>query len=311
MINESLLSILPKEIGGVVSRRLNPEKVYELRFRAERPVLVNYGGIFYYLGPDGLKSGVSDSYFCKKSLIGEIIVRASEYSLYAYNDRISNGYITIAGGIRIGIAGEAVLESGEIKTIKNFSSLNIRIPHEVMGCADGIYNLVCRPVIYNTLIISPPGAGKTTLLRDLTRLLGNGSPPLNVLLIDERNEIAAVNEGTYSLDVGINTDVISSSGKDFAFKQGVRALRPDIIITDELFGEKDLLAVEDACACGVKVFASVHAYGLDDIKKKSGFENILKKRLFQRLVCLSSHNGPGTVDGVYNENFERITALKC
>lgn len=306
MIKESLSNILPKEICNMIFKRLNIEKLYELRFRSERPVTVNYGGKYYFLSPEGIKDTAQDAYVCRKGFVNDIVVRASEHSLYAVNDRICGGFLTIAGGVRIGIAGEVVIENNSVKTVKNFNSVNIRIPHEIKGCAKKIYDNICTPTIKNSLIISPPGAGKTTMLRDLTRILGSKSPQINVLLADERNEIAACSDGICTLDIGVCTDVINSSNKDFAFLQGVRSMRPDVIITDEIFGERDNEAIESVCACGVKVLASVHADGITDIKKKRGFENILDKKLFDRFVCLSSQNGPGTLDGIYNENFEKI-----
>lgn len=306
MIYDSLYKILPQAITNVIYKRLNPDRVYEIRLRTNKPVMINYGGSFYYLSPSGVKDSISDSIICPEKAISDIIIKASEYSLYAVNDNICNGYITIKGGIRLGLAGEIVWEQDEIRTIKNFSSLNIRVPHEIFGCAQKVYEYACERELKNTLIISPPGAGKTTLLRDLSRIIGNAVPVTNILLVDERNELAAVHNGVAQLDIGNHTDVISNCSKQFAFSQGIRAMRPDIIVTDELFGDKDLAAIEYACASGVCVIASVHAADHADLINKPGFENIIKKRLFRRFVNLSSRHGPGTFDGIYDENFNCI-----
>lgn len=306
MIKVSLSNILPKEICSNIFKRLDIEKLYELRFRSERPVTVNYNGKYYFLSPEGVSDSPQNSYVSKRGFVNDIVVRASEHSLYAVNDRICGGFLTIEGGIRIGITGETVIENNMVKTVKNFNAVNIRIPHEIKGCAKKVYDNICMPGIKNTLVLSPPGAGKTTILRDLTRLLGSRQNITNVLLVDERNEIAACNEGAAALDVGVCTDIINSSNKDFAFNQGVRSMRPDVIITDEIFGERDCDAIESVCSSGVKIIASVHADSVFDIKKKKGFERILDKKLFERFVSLSSKNGPGTLDGIYNENFEKV-----
>ncbi len=306
MIYDSLYKILPQAITNVICKRLNPDRVYELRLRTNKPVMINYGGNFYYLSNGGVKDSVSNSIICAEGVISDIVVKASEYSLYAVNDNICNGYITIKGGVRLGLAGEIVWEQDQIRTIKNFSSLNIRVPHEIFGCAQKVYDYACAKELKNTLVISPPGAGKTTLLRDLSRIIGNSDPATNILLVDERNELAAVHNGVAQLDIGYHTDVISNCSKQFAFSQGIRAMRPDIIVTDELFGDKDVSAIEYACASGVCVIASVHAADHADLINKPGFENIIKKRLFRRFVNLSSRHGPGTFDGIYDENFNCI-----
>lgn len=306
MIYDNLYKILPNEITNVISKRLNPDRVYELRLRTNKPVIVNYGGNFYYLSSKGVKDSVSESIVCSESDISNIVIKASEYSLYAVNDNICNGYITIKGGVRVGLAGEIVWEQDSIRTIKNFSSLNIRIPHEIFGCAQKVYEYSCEKELKNTLIISPPGGGKTTLLRDLARLIGNANPITNILLVDERNELAAVYNGVAQLDIGAHTDVISNCSKKFAFSQGIRAMRPDIIVTDELFGDTDISAIEYACASGVCVIASVHATDHVDLINKPGFESVIRKRLFKRFVNLSSRHGPGTFDGIYDENFNCI-----
>ncbi|MCL2861354.1 MAG: Flp pilus assembly complex ATPase component TadA [Firmicutes bacterium] len=290
-----------------MNKCLNFEKLYEIRLRTNKPIMVNYGGKYFFLSPLGIKEYADDeTLVIGDGVINDIVVKASDYSLYAVSEQICAGFLTIRGGIRLGLSGEIVWDRGVVKTIKNFSSLNIRVPHEIKGCAKRLLNICVTPQIKNTLIISPPGAGKTTLLRDLARLSASSNPPNNILLIDERNELAAVANGIAQLDVGLSTDIISNCSKEYAFESAIRALRPDIIICDELFGEKDLISIEEATLSGVKVFASVHANDYHDIMMKKGFENIVKKRLFSRFVVLSNKHGPGTYDGVYDENFNKI-----
>ncbi|MDR2201795.1 MAG: Flp pilus assembly complex ATPase component TadA [Clostridiales bacterium] len=308
MICQSLINILPTGIATVISKRLNAERVYELRLRANRPVMINYGGAFYYLTPGGLRDSAVGGFTVDGNEIGQIVIKASEYSLYAFNDRICGGFLTLKGGVRLGLCGETVWDGGAVKTVKNFTSLNIRVPHEVIGCAEKVYEYAAAETVFNTLIVSPPGAGKTTLLRDLARILGDAHPVKNVLVCDERNELAAVSDGEPQLDVGAHTDIIGNCTKEYAFGQGIRALRPDVIITDELFGAADLAAVEYAAASGVKVIASVHAADPRELTAKAGFCGIIKKRVFSRYAALSDSRGPGTLAGIFDGDLNTLYA---
>lgn len=298
--------ILPDLLMSILNSRLNMDKLYELRIRCNAPIVVNYGGNYYYLTKVGIANESDNAIICNDKMVSEIIVRASDYSLYAVNNQISKGYITIVGGIRIGIVGETVWENEKIKTIKNFSAVNIRVPHEIENCALNAYKFLNDRCIRNSLIISPPGGGKTTFLRDLARIIGSYQPISNVLLVDERSELAACYNGVPQLNVGIHTDVISNCSKAFAFNQGIRAMRPDVIITDEIASMEDINAIDYAISSGVKVIASTHAVDHMDLNNKPGFDVLIKKRVFNRYVNLSNRLGPGTYDGIFDENFNCI-----
>ncbi|MCL2062576.1 MAG: AAA family ATPase [Firmicutes bacterium] len=303
---QSLSKILPPHLLRPILGRLNYERLYEIRLRANRPVSLNYGSKFYFLTERGLASMSDNAFTADAGLINEVVVRATEYSLYAVNDQLRQGFITVTGGVRIGIAGETVREAGETKTVKNYGSVNIRIPHEIKGCADKAYQHCCAPEIHNTLIVSPPGAGKTTILRDLARLLGNRLPAVNVLLADERNELAAAHRGIPQLEVGMHTDVIANALKPYAFTAGIRSLAPDVLITDELATLQDAEAVEYAAASGVRVIASCHAQNHLDLSRKPGFDALIAKRVFSRYINLSQRLGAGTLDGIFDADFNEI-----
>ncbi|HEY8390309.1 MAG TPA: stage III sporulation protein AA [Clostridia bacterium] len=299
-------NILPEYLVDILKNKLNYEYVYEIRIRSGLPICINYGGRYYYLNPDGIGGREGGSIVTDRKMLEAIIYKAADYSMYAVNNQLKHSYITVRGGIRIGICGELVIEDDAIKSVKNFTSLIIRIPHEVNDCALSAYPFLAQDTIYNTLIISPPGGGKTTFLRDLARLISQGQNILNTLIIDERYEIASCYNGLPQLNVGEFTDVISNCSKRYGFEQGIRAMKPDIIITDELANQSDLDAVTYAVGCGVKVIASVHAYDHLDLLDKPGFDSILKKRLFERFVVLSNRKGPGTYEGIFDSNFNNM-----
>jgi stage III sporulation protein AA len=160
--------------------------------------------------------------------------------------------------------------------------------------------------IKNTLIISPPGCGKTTYLRDISRKLCELSDVINVLIIDERFEIASQYGGARLLNVGKYVDVLSGCDKTYGFREGVRTLRPDVIITDELVSEDDVKACNNAIMSGITVVASAHAQDINDLKNKAIFKELFSSGCFDRYIVLSANNGPGTVECVYNESFEYL-----
>ncbi len=296
--------ILPGYLNSAL-KRLDYQRLYEVRLRAGHPVSVNYGGKFYFLRARGLTTEIADTLTVSFETLGEIAVRACDYSLYSVGDRIASGFLTVAGGIRIGLCGEAVTENGHVKTLKNFSAMNIRVAHEVGGCSSGVMPYVYATRPYNTLLVSPPGCGKTTFLRDIAVHLS--AARLNVLLVDERCEIASVQKGVPQLDVGLTTDVLSGCNKAYAFEVGIRTMRPDVIVTDELSGD-DAAAVADAAACGVAVVASVHAYDQHDLSVRGGLNKLLSSKVIDRFILLDDTHGPGSVHDILDRNLNSLLA---
>ena len=295
-----LESILPLEI----SRALNniPYKnLCELRLRADDYVIVNILGDNYYLCSDKLSQVSNQALRVSFATINGILQKISNNSMYTINDDIINGFVTISGGIRVGICGEVVSIDGVVKTIKNVSSLNFRFPHTIKKCSLNVYNYIVRNgCVLNTLILSKPGAGKTTYLRDIVYQLSLKEKMKNILLVDERKELSSVFDGD-GVNVLKNVDVYTNSTKKFALNNGIRSMRPDVVITDEINIEKDLGDIENAITSGVSVIATLHANNIDDLRNKPSFDRILSRKLFDRYVVLGG-GGLGMCDGIFNEN---------
>ncbi len=276
---------------------INLRLVYELRVRANKPLVVNYGGKYIYLGPCGLTAHKEEALLSDVAEIEAILCRASEYSVYSVTEQLRQGFLTGAGGERIGLAGVFVYEDGSSFTVKDVTSLNIRVPHEVIGCGQEIYRQCFSDKLRSMLLISSPGRGKTTILRDLARLLcADGIR--NVLVNDERNEISA-SYRNFSLDTGLFSDVIRFSYKRDALTAAVRAMRPDVIVTDELVSCEEVEAVSACVRGGVEVIASAHCRDLENLRQSPIFASALRERVFERYVVLSSE-GIGRVQGIYD-----------
>ena len=303
MENNVINQILPDMLMKIIEK-YNFKEIYEIRLRRNAPIVINFKGKNMAL------TGKSEQMpYVTGAVLEYVLKRATEFSLYAYNNQLKQGFITTNGGLRLGIAGESVNSDNFMPTtIKNITSINIRVPHEVVGCADVAFKYIYNKEIgvKNTLIISPPGAGKTTLLRDIARKLSNLDVVLNSLLVDERFELAAVCNGEAQMDVGAYSDIVSGATKMFAFTNGIRALKPDVIITDELLGEEDVKACKNAINSGVKVIASVHANDHRSLLNKTEFKDLGINGLFERFIILSNKNGPGSISAILDENLKAL-----
>ena len=293
---DTLRAILPDKLQQIL-RNLPLKEIYELRLRANAPVVAcvdrrNFSLPMVELTCEDLEN---------------IVHKAAEYAIYAVLDQMVKGFITIRGGVRIGIAGELVTERGQVIAVKNISSLCIRLPHQVKNCATAILPYIFseqRPV--PTLIVAPPGAGKTTLLRDLAWQISQRYPTLNTLILDERGELAACYRGENQLDVGQNCDVITGGSKSFGFENGLRSLRPDVMITDEIATAEDVAMLQRAVRSGVVVMASVHASDLGEVRTKPDLGVLINQGVFERYVVLRTGERAGEIVGIYNRGLQRL-----
>ena len=298
-----LEKILPNDLFHILESKVNINSINEIRLRADKPIVLSIGGQRIFLGQNGVTGNLNDALKVNKITIEDIIFRASECSIYSVNEQIKRGFIVTKGGIRLGLGGDLIEENNVIKTMTNFSSINIRIPHEIKNCSLPVFNFLLEEGhVHNSLIISPPGAGKTTFLRDFIVQLSDRNFAFNVLVLDERGELDIKKNGC----LGNFVDKISFAKKSIGFENGIRALSPNLIVTDEIGKEEDIEAILYAIHCGVNIMASIHCDNIDNLLHKPYFNKLIDEKIFTRFVLLSMRNGPGTIEGVYNENFSRL-----
>ncbi len=271
----------------------------EIRIRIGKPVILRYSGRESFITEDGsLTENIDEAVRANSADISDMVNMLSSYSLYAFQEQIKQGFITVPGGHRAALAGTAVTENEKITALKNISSVSLRIASERIGCAEEALRYIKEP--QNTLIVSPVCGGKTTMLRDLLRLLSNLG--YTVGISDERGEIAACYMGVPQLDMGERTDVLDSCPKALGMSMLVRTMSPDIVAADEIGTEDDIKAIREASLSGSAVVCTAHGADYDDIKKRLG-ENI---NIFNVIIFLEGRKNPGKIKSVVNSKGESL-----
>lgn len=289
-----ILEYLAKNIYNVLNVPAVLEKIdklEEIRLRGNKNIVLKFNN-----------EEVIVSYKVTIKDLLETLEKVTENSVYTYEKQISQGFITLAGGHRVGVVGNAVNEDDKITNISYVSGMNFRIAREIKGCGNFIIKrLYENGNFQNTLIVGSPGSGKTTLLRDLIRQVSNGNQynkGLNVGVVDERNELAAMYKGSEQTDLGLRTDVIANIPKKLGIKILIRSMAPEVIAVDEIGGIEDSKMIYYAMCSGTKALLTAHGNSLNDIKINPELQELMKYYVIEKIIILDSHEKE-KIKGVY------------
>lgn len=267
----------------------------EIRIREGRPLEILYGSRNGFPDAAGrLSSSPEQAYIPDREECVRLLDVLTRHSLYSFEEELRRGYITVAGGHRIGLAGRAVLENGKVKMLKDVTSFNIRYARQVKGCGGRVLpQLLDRDAstVHHTLVLSPPQQGKTTLIRDLVRLISEGTRELpggrKVGIVDERSEIAACVRGVPTFDLGPRTDVLDGCPKAEGMMMMIRSMSPEVLVVDEIGTLQDAEAVWEAMNAGIRVIATAHGRDLEESGGRPALRKLLQEGIFRRFVQLS------------------------
>jgi stage III sporulation protein AA len=300
-LKEQISRLFPRKIReALYSCGLNFEKLCAIRIRAEKPLIFCMeDGELFLNQQNRLTDNITEAICISAEDIREIMGFVSNHSMYAFDEELKQGYITISGGHRIGIVGNTILEQGRLSGVRYISCINVRIAHQIRGCGSQ-----CLPYLYeqgslqNTLIVSGCSRGKTTILRDLIRQISNGTAQhagVTVGVVDERSEIAASCKGVPQNDIGLRTDILDGCPKALGMMLLIRSMAPAVIAVDELGEQEDLEAVRAALSCGSRLLATIHASTYQELRSRPLMEKLLGEHRITRLIFLRAEGPPGRI----------------
>lgn len=303
---QPLMDLFPASLRTVLEKipMQAAETLEEIRIREQRPLEISYGSRSSFVRADGtLSDDYRASFIPGREECRAFLERVTNHSLYAVEEELRRGFVTVPGGHRIGLAGRTVLDKGAVAHLRDIAGFNVRIARARFGFGvqvlPGMLDFKAK-TIRHTLIVSPPQQGKTTLIRDIARCVSSGEwghPSAaawggrKVGVVDERSEIAASDRGVPTFDLGPRTDVLDACPKAEGIMMMVRSLSPEVIVVDEIGRPEDAAALNEAIHAGVRVLATAHASDLADVFARPVLAGLAADGVFGCYVLLSRKGG--------------------
>lgn len=316
-MEEQLRELLFPDTIRLYVKEMWPKEVEEIRIRAGQPIMFRGKGKEWFLTKQGryVMQKAEDLVIIYGAELARIVLHMCGHSLYAYEETIKQGYLTLEGGYRVGIIGQSILnQDGSVRNMKHFTAINIRMAHPEIDYPIGlVQSLFENEAFCNTLIFSAPGAGKTTLLRFLIRQLSNGSiwtKGMSIGVVDERSELGGGVMSTHFASLGIRTDILDSCPKEVGIPILLRTMNPAVIAVDEIGSKEDGKVLRQARYCGVKLLATAHGGTISDLHSNHQLKELMNETTFERFISISAHDEHRNIL-VYDQNKSCIWRSEC
>lgn len=325
---DSILPLLPYKLRDIMAKLPKDvqARVEEIRVRELRPLEITFDDSYAFISDTGQTlHEEAKAYRPSHDDCAALLELLTNHSVYSFEEELRRGYITIAGGHRVGLSGRTVLEQGHVKHIRDVSSFNIRIARDIQGVGKPILPYLIDPEVrsvFHTLVISPPQQGKTTLVRDLARLISRGEMSLQgrmsssnssygrkVGVVDERSELAACVKGVPRFDLGPRTDVMDGCPKAEGMMMMIRSLSPEVIIVDEIGRPEDAAAIHEALHAGIRIIATAHGADYSDVRMRPVLKELMEEGVFSRYVVLDRRQGGSASFRVLDGNGQRVPTM--
>lgn len=284
-----ILPYLPSVLRQPLSRvpAADIADIRELRLRLGKSLQIICGNTAFAITTQGMRVSPEQSdLMITRPMLDSCFQSICCHSVHSWQSAIRQGFITIAGGCRVGLCGSAVIQNHQLDTIRNISGMNFRIASERIGCAEQLFQRVKNDLLQGGLLIAgAPASGKTTILRDLARLLGNRH---RLCILDERGEIAAVQNGMPQFSLGVQTDVFDGYPKAEGVEIAVRVMSPEYLICDEIGDETEIAQLLQSMHTGVKIIATAHAGSLNELRQRPQIKRMLQSGIFRCAVMLGT-----------------------
>ncbi len=308
-VYEYVKKYLPSTVSNALDNlsKAQQEGLTEIRIRRNMPVVFVINSRTCFVDNRNVSFSVPEKNVLTVTSTDfeDMFNRLCSYSVYSNMNNLKSGYITLENGSRVGVCSSAVYEDEKLVSVKNISSVNIRIPRQAVGCSREVLNKIFADGVCSVIVAGKPSGGKTTLLRDIARELSDGfnNEYKKVAIVDERNELAGKVGNDFTLDVGLNTDVITGFEKAKGIENAIRTMSPDVIVCDEIATQKEFDKIRFGFSCGVKFLLSIHIGKKQELFVKPILSDLLSTGEFEKIVLLDENYSVKILDAreIFNE----------